>query len=217
MARHIVWDWNGTLLDDNLAVVAAVNAVCARYGRSRISLDEWRAVYRRPIDTCYEELLDRPLTSQDWALLDRAYHEEYDNLVPSLDLASDARPALESWRTDGGTQSLLSMWFHEDLVALVRRLGVAEQFVRVDGLRAETGGDSKGAYLLAHLAELAVDPAEVVLIGDVVDDAAAAATAGVGCVLLTTGISTPEALARAGVPVVDSISAAIELVRTGTP
>jgi phosphoglycolate phosphatase-like HAD superfamily hydrolase len=212
-----VWDWNGTLLDDNDAVVAAVNAVCARYGRTDISLAEWRAVFRRPIDACYEQLLGRSLTSEDWALIDRAYHEEYDSLVPSLDLAVDARPALTGWRSQGGTQSLLSMWFHEDLVALVNKLGVAAEFVRIDGLRAEIGGESKAAYLLAHLAELGLDPAEVVMIGDVVDDATAAASAGIGCVLLTTGISTPEALARAGVRVVDSIGAAVDLVRATSP
>jgi phosphoglycolate phosphatase-like HAD superfamily hydrolase len=213
VTRHIVWDWNGTLLDDNHAVVAAVNAVCARYQRAAISLAEWRAVFRRPISAVYEELLARPLTDADWAAIDGAYHEEYDRLVPDLDLARDARPALRMWRAAGNTQSLLSMWFHEDLVTLTDKLGVAAEFVRIDGLRSAVGGDSKAASLVAHLAGLDLDPADVVLIGDVEDDASAAAGAGTACVLLTTGISTPEALARAGVPVVDSISQAVELVR----
>jgi phosphoglycolate phosphatase-like HAD superfamily hydrolase len=213
VAGHIVWDWNGTLLDDNDAVVAAVNAVCARYGREPISLEEWRAVFRRPISQTYEELLGRALTAADWATIDGAYHREYERLVPGLDLAVDARAALKDWRDGGGTQSLLSMWFHEDLVTLAGRLGVAGEFVRIDGLRSGIGGESKAAYLLAHLRELGLDPADVVLIGDVVDDAAAAAGAGTRCVLLTTGISTPQQLARAGVPVVDSLTAAVDVVR----
>jgi len=35
-ARHVVWDWNGTLLDDNHAVLAAVNTVCAMYETSPV-------------------------------------------------------------------------------------------------------------------------------------------------------------------------------------
>jgi phosphoglycolate phosphatase-like HAD superfamily hydrolase len=217
VVRHIVWDWNGTLLDDNDAVVAAVNAVCARYDRAAISLAQWRTVFRRPISACYEELLSRPLSEADWALIDEAYHREYDNLVADLDLVRDARPALAGWRRGGGTQSLLSMWFHDDLVTLTAKLGVAEEFVRIDGLRDGVGGGSKAAYLKSHLAELDVDPADAVLIGDVADDAVAAASAGIGCVLLTTGISTPEGLAATGAPVVDSISAAVDLVRAGHP
>ena len=30
--RHIVWDWNGTLLDDNHANLAAANHVCEMFG-----------------------------------------------------------------------------------------------------------------------------------------------------------------------------------------
>lgn len=215
VVRHIVWDWNGTLLDDNDAVVAAVNAVCARYERAPISLAEWRAVFRRPISACYEDLLGRALTEADWAAIDGAYHREYNGRLHGLDLAHDARPALTGWRARGGTQSLLSMWFHNDLVEMVGRLGIAEHFLRVDGLKAGIGGESKAAYLKEHLAELDLDPAEAVLIGDVADDAHAAAGAGIACVLLTTGISTPEGLAAAGVPVVDSITAAVDLVRAG--
>ncbi|HSV67446.1 MAG TPA: HAD family hydrolase [Mycobacteriales bacterium] len=209
--RHIVWDWNGTLLDDNHAVVAAVNAVCAAYGRAQVTLEEWRVIFFRPLDVCYERLLGRRLSTTDWARLDQIYHDAYAELVPTVRLAADAAAALTGWRAGGGTQSLLSMWFHDDLVALVSDLGLAGYFARVDGLRQATGVGSKAAHLGTHLDALGLDPAEVTLIGDVVDDATAAASVGAGCVLLSTGITTRAALAEAGVPVVDSITAALAL------
>ena len=39
---HVVWDWNGTLLDDNTAVLAAVNAVCVDFGRADLTWPEWQ-------------------------------------------------------------------------------------------------------------------------------------------------------------------------------
>jgi phosphoglycolate phosphatase-like HAD superfamily hydrolase len=211
--RHIVWDWNGTLLDDNHAVLAAVNAVCASYQRQPITLEEWRAVFCRPLDRCYERLLGRSLSGPDWARIDLAYHQAYRALLPDQRLAPDAADALRAWRAGSGTQSLLSMWFHDDLVRLVAELGLAGEFTRVDGLRAPVGGGSKSDHLADHLAALGLDPPDVVLIGDVEDDAAAAASVGARCILLSTGINSRAGLERTGVPVADSITAALTLVR----
>lgn len=214
--RHVVWDWNGTLLDDNDAVVSAVNAVCAAYGRPPVTLAEWRAVFCRPLNRCYERLLDRPLPPAAWARVDRTYHDAYTALLLDTRLAADARAGLAAWPARGGTQSLLSMWFHDDLVAMVTRLGLTAHFARIDGLRHDIGGESKAAHLAEHLAGLAVEPAEVVLVGDVLDDAIAAASVGTRCILLSTGMTTRAALDTAGVPVADSITEALALISSGT-
>jgi phosphoglycolate phosphatase-like HAD superfamily hydrolase len=110
-----------------------------------------------------------------------------------------------------GGQSLLSMWFHDELVPLVTRFGLVERFRRVDGLRAETGGGFKAQHLKAHLAELGLDGADVVLIGDSLDDADAAAAVGARAVLYTGGFTDADKLRAYGVPVADSLLDAVEL------
>ncbi len=227
---HIVWDWNGTLLDDNHAVLAGVNSVCAEFGREPITLEQWKSIFRRPLTACYEELLARSLSTQDWAVLDRRYHEQYNVLLrewlasavsaaasagpraSAVALAAGVPDALRHWRDRGGRQSLLSMWFHHELVPVVAELGMSDLFARVDGLRERTGGGSKARHLVAHLQAQAVDPAEVVVIGDVTDDADAAAAAGARCVLVSTGMMTHSALAGAGVPVVASVAEALDMI-----
>jgi phosphoglycolate phosphatase-like HAD superfamily hydrolase len=210
--RHIVWDWNGTLLSDNDAVVAAVNRVCSSFGREPVTLDEWRAVFTRPIVRCYERLLDRTLDADEWARVDTLYHVHYRERLPTCQLADGVPDLLHHWRDGGRTQSLLSMWFHDELVPLVGRLGLAELFARVDGLRADIGGGSKAEHLAEHLAAQRLDPEHVVVIGDVADDAHAAAHVGAHCVLVRTGMGTREALAATGVPVAASIPEAIDLI-----
>ncbi|QGK69445.1 HAD hydrolase-like protein [Allosaccharopolyspora coralli] len=223
--QHIVWDWNGTILDDNDAVVAAVNVVCEAFGRAPVDLDTWRATYSRPLRHCYERLLDRDLDEDDWARVDRLYHEAYRDLLPSCALATGVPEALDSWRgphavpvvtSEGGqppatgrSQSLLSMWFHDELVPLVSEYGLDRLFARVDGLRSEIGGGSKAVHLDKHLGELGVDPGETVLIGDVLDDAHAAEHVGARCILLTTGVMNRSALETSGFPVVDSVPEAL--------
>jgi phosphoglycolate phosphatase-like HAD superfamily hydrolase len=101
------------------------------------------------------------------------------------------------------------MWFHDELVALVTQHGLHDLFTRIDGLRVAVGGHGKAAHLAEHLAALRTDPNEVLLIGDVLDDAAAAEAAGVRCVLVTTGVTNRATLEMSGVPVVDSIAEAL--------
>ncbi|KAA2254972.1 HAD family hydrolase [Solihabitans fulvus] len=211
-ARHVVWDWNGTLLDDNHAVVAAVNSVCAGFGRPSVTLEQWREVFSRPLVACYERLLERPLSAEDWATLDALYHDEYRNLLDTCRLADGVPDRLHDWRAAGNTQSLLSMWFHHELVPLVTEFGLADLFDRIDGLRVDTGGGSKAEHLAEHLTQLRLDPADVVLVGDVVDDGHAAEQVGAACVLVSTGVTNRATLEATGLPVADSIPAALTLI-----
>ncbi|WP_433872031.1 HAD family hydrolase [Saccharopolyspora sp. CA-218241] len=215
--RHIVWDWNGTLLSDNHAVVEAVNVVCTAFERDHIDIDEWRSLFGRPLQKCYERLLRRSLDEQDWARIDVLYHDAYRDLLHSCRLADGVPNLLADWAGTGRSQSLLSMWFHDELVPLVSSMGLDGYFSRVDGLREDLGGGSKAEHLVRHMDALELDPRDVVLIGDVLDDAHAAQRAGTDCVLLTTGVMSRTALEEAGCPVVDSISEALARVdgRTG--
>lgn len=210
--RHIVWDWNGTLLDDNHAVVSAVNTVCTAFEREPIDIDEWRALFGRPLLKCYERLLRRSLDEQDWARIDVLYHDAYRTLLDTCELAKGVPEALREWADTGRSQSLLSMWFHDELVELVTARGLFDLFVRVDGLRAEVGGGSKVEHLHRHLDALELDARDVVLIGDVLDDAHAAEQAGTRCVLVTTGVTSRAALEETGRPVVDSVPEALALL-----
>jgi phosphoglycolate phosphatase-like HAD superfamily hydrolase len=210
-----VWDWNGTLLDDNDAVVAAVNAVCSAFGREHIDIDQWRSVFSRPLLQCYERVLQRTLSEQDWARIDRLYHEQYRDLLHTSRLAPGVPDVLHEWAGSGGTQSLLSMWFHDELVPLVRDFELDPLFARVDGLRADIGGGRKEAHLRAHLDGLGLVPGEAVLIGDVVDDAHAAEQVGTECVLLTSGVMSRSSLEQTGFPVRDSIPEVVAELSAG--
>ncbi|KGI81074.1 phosphatase [Actinopolyspora erythraea] len=207
--RHIVWDWNGTLLADNEAVVTSVNAVCAAYGAEPVDLAGWRAVFGRPLRGAYERVLGRELDQRDWRAIDRIYHDTYRRLLHTCELAADAPHALREWRERGGSQSLLSMFFHDELVPLVERFGVGPVFGRIDGLRDSDIGGSKAAFLDAHLRSLELEPTETAVIGDVVDDAHAAEEVGARCVLVSTGVMSREALENTGSPVADSLREAV--------
>ena len=151
--RHVVWDWNGTLVDDHVAVVAAINDALASLRLRPIDSHIFRTHNTRPVQRFYEQVAGRPIAPGEWQALDEAYHDSYSVWVERLELAHDAWAALAAAEAAGLTQSLLSMWRHRDLVPLVERLGIGPFFLRVDGLRV-AGGGAKTEHLEAHLAAL---------------------------------------------------------------
>ncbi|MEN3309032.1 MAG: hypothetical protein V7603_5234 [Micromonosporaceae bacterium] len=205
---HLVWDWNGTLLDDLSLVVTATNASLAVLGGRAVTAAEHRRDFRRPISAYYASVLGRPVDEEQFAALDKAFHVAYNEGLATCALATGALDALADW---AGTQSLLSMWFHDELVPTVRRYGLVSYFDRVDGLRAAVGGGHKAPHLAAHLSGLGIGGPDCVLIGDSVDDAAAATALGARVVLYAGGFTDAGRLRATGHPVAQTLAGAVLL------
>ncbi|MFI8998946.1 HAD family hydrolase [Streptomyces sp. NPDC053542] len=211
-ATHIVWDWNGTLFHDIDAVIGATNAAFGEIGLPPITLERYRELYCVPIPRFYERLMGRLPTDAEWVVMDEAFHRHYTLRREACALAEGVEMLLESWGTAGRSQSILSMYGHDELLPLVRDFGIESHFIRVDGRTGPSGG-SKSAHMVRHLTALEgarVEPGRTVVIGDAVDDAVAARDAGAHAVLYTGGSHSRASLLEAGVPVVDSLAEAVE-------
>lgn len=210
--RHVIWDWNGTLFDDIHITVEAVNASLAQLGAPPIDADGYRDHYTRPVSIFYDRLLGRQVGPEEWRQIDQTYHDVYRLALPRADLALDARDALESVRQRGWTQSILSMWWHDELVPFVEDRDLTGFMERVDGNTGDPG-ETKRIHLERHLSELGIEDraaGDFLVVGDSLDDAVAAAHAGVPAVLYDSGAHHRSELESAGVPVVSSLQAALD-------
>ncbi|TXS76412.1 HAD family hydrolase [Streptomyces sp. me109] len=209
-AAHIVWDWNGTLFHDNAAIIGATNAAFAELGLAPITLERYRALYCVPVPKFYERLMGRLPTDAEWEIMDETFHRYYAQHRTACELTEGAATLLAGWRSAGHSQSLLSMYVHDELVPLVRGFGIEPHFVRVDGRTGPSGG-TKAEHMVRHIGALAgVDPRRTVVIGDAADDAVAARHVGAQAVLYTGGSHGRVSLEEVGVPVVDSLAEAVE-------
>ncbi|MCC0574940.1 HAD family hydrolase [Streptomyces californicus] len=214
---HLVWDWNGTLLDDTYAVVRATNAAFAEVELEPITPERYREMYTIPIPRFYERFLGRLPTEAEWERMDGVFHRYYAEQRTACGLTAGAEELLHGWQRAGRSQSLLSMYGHEQLVPVVRGYGIEPRFVRVEGRRGPSGG-SKALHMERHFEALAgvdgIVPENAVVIGDALDDAVAAAHVGARAVLYTGGSHSRRSLEGAGVPVVDSLAEAVALAET---
>ncbi|GHJ99296.1 phosphatase [Streptomyces sp. Y2F8-2] len=204
-----MWDWNGTLFHDNDAIIGATNAAFAELGLEPITLEQYRALYCVPVPRFYERLMGRLPTDTEWQLMDEVFHRYYAEHRVRCRLTEGAVELLAGWRSAGRSQSLLSMYGHEELVPMVRALGIEAHFVRVQGRTGPSGG-SKAEHMVRHIRALdGVSPARTVVIGDAADDAVAARHVGARAVLYTGGSHSRASLEEVGVPVVDTLQEAV--------
>ncbi|MBB6421236.1 HAD family hydrolase [Streptomyces sp. AK010] len=206
---HIVWDWNGTLFHDIDAIIGATNAAFAELGLEPLTLEKYRELYCVPVPKFYERLMGRLPTEAEWEAMDDIFHRYYAEHRTACGLTAGAMELLAGWRSAGRSQSILSMYVHEELVPLVRGFGIEPHFIRVDGRTGPSGG-SKAEHMVRHLASLSgVAPERTVVIGDAADDAVAALHVGARAVLYTGGSHSRVSLETVGVPVVDTLEEAV--------
>jgi phosphoglycolate phosphatase-like HAD superfamily hydrolase len=214
---HLVWDWNGTILGDSRALIAATIDAFRVCGLHPITLADYQRHHVQPIPLFYERLAGRVLTEQEQARLAECFMTAYAKHREAVTLTADALVALQQWAAAGHGQSLLSMFPHAALTPLVTAMGVAPFFARVDG---SVGPDvsAKAPHLARHLEILDLKPDRVLLVGDSVDDARAAAACGVRCLLYHAGddaLHARDHFTGLGVTVVGSLREAVEVALTG--
>ena len=176
---HVVWDWNGTLLDDLPVVHEAVNDALESVGGPRLTRPEYMGVFARPLSVFYRRIMGRDLTAGEWRLAAGQFDKSYHDNIHKISLDPQAMESLEAVSSAGISQSILSLYPHERLVSLVEDMGIRHFFTRIDGLVGEPGRSKVGSFG-PHLRSAApgVAPDRAVMIGDTIDDLAAARSGG---------------------------------------
>ncbi|WP_217570554.1 HAD family hydrolase [Streptomyces sp. GbtcB7] len=208
MPIHIVWDWNGTLKDDRADLLDAVNHTLERLQAAPIDLATYQAQHVLPIRRFYTRLVNRPLTDSEWAQAQVDFANFLRSRPPRL--RTGAEQVLARVRCLGHSQSLLSLYPEDLLRGEVQRLGIAGFFDQIDGRRGSDG--TKANVLADHLKTLPshLRPHPVLLIGDTVDDGRAAQAVGAQAVLHSGGLEAAGRLHAAGLPVTETLDAAVD-------
>jgi len=196
--QHIIWDWNGTLLDDTLASVNAINTMLTRRGLACLDVTYYREIFGFPVIDFYRKIAF-PLEQEDWGEVAHEFHDLFLQ-EPSMRLHDGARDALEHVRQRGLPQSILSASEQGILDNLLDGFGIRAYFTEVFGVD-NMHGVSKMELGRNLLRKLALPPENILLIGDTLHDAEVAQALGIQCVLVAHGHQSMSRLVQAGVPV----------------
>lgn len=210
--RYIIWDWNGTLLNDVDASLAALNRMLAERHLSATSLTFYRDNFGFPVRPLYSKLGMDP--DAEWERICVDFHR-YLAEGPQ-DLRSDTRAALQLVQDQGVHQSILSALRQDLLLRDTTAMGVAPFFDTIFGVDNLNGATklSRGREFLEQLKTRQPEVTHLFFIGDTLHDAEVGHALGAQPILVEGGHQSATRLRTAGCPVVSSLLAAVQLALT---
>lgn len=201
--KHIIWDWNGTILNDVGLCVELINWLLTSRSLPKVDINTYREVFTIPVKIYYEKL-EFDFEKESFEKLGRIWMDEYERRKFECSLFDGVTELLIKINNLGIGQSILSAYSQYTLDELVEHYGLGNYFTHVVGL------DNIYAASKLHLGKdlmnrLGNGKGETLLIGDTVHDFEVASEIGADCVLVANGHQGKNVLLNCGVMVCDSI------------
>ena len=206
----IVWDFNGTILNDVDVCIGCANKLLEDYSLPAIkSKEEYLEVFGFPIIEYYKRLgfdFDRI----DYDALARVWVDEYLSHSDECVLYGDVLATLERFRCAGLSQYVLSATEIGMLTGQMKKLRIFDKFdgvYGIDNIRAASKLASAERLMNEH------EGARFVFIGDTEHDLEVARAIGADCVLVCTGHQSKSKLSGASaVFVADTLEQACDFI-----
>ncbi|MBL7114577.1 MAG: HAD family hydrolase [Kiritimatiellae bacterium] len=208
--EHIVWDWNGTLLDDVDACVEAINCMMQRRGLGDLERTRYVDIFEFPVKNYYRGL-GFDLDNEDWDEMALEFHEHYARTARTAGLREGIRELLEYLRDGGMPMSVLSACEENILNRMMAERCVDTFFSRVHGL-SHLYATSKVTLGQELMATLGVHASSVLLIGDTLHDHEVALELGCRCLLVAGGHQSMGRLQGCGADVIEEMGAVVSYV-----
>jgi len=201
--RHIIWDWNGTLIDDAKACYEILSTILRKTHKPPIPYETYLQEFDFPIIAYYERLgFDFSVESYDDIAAD--YIALYADRQFRCNLRESAVDVLASIQKLGIGQSVLSAYNQTNLAEIISFFDIRDYFTKVVGRddHYASGKVTQGKHLVQ---ELGLAPAETLLVGDTTHDCEVAQALSIDCLLIAEGHQCREKLEPCGVPIIESL------------
>lgn len=207
---HVIWDFNGTILDDVELGIACVNVMLEKRGLPILPDKEaYRHAFGFPIDDYYRRLgFDFEAEDYDTVLAPEwvALYLAGEGGCPLMEGVLECMVALLE---KGITQTVLSATKLEQLMGQLERLGLTglfEEVIGLDNIHARSKKEQAMDWKSRH------PQARPLFVGDTEHDADVAEAVGADCLLYTGGHQPVEKLEAKGRPLIHDIRAVLDYV-----
>jgi len=207
----ILWDWNGTLLDDVDICISAMNRMLADRKMPTITREFYFENFTFPVITYYEAM-GWDFTKESFANISIEFMANYDALFNSSPLHQNTFETLEYFKEQGYKQIVVSALEHNRLVESLSIHGLDHFFDAAYGIENILGGGK------IHLAKKMIEeqnliPEQTCMIGDTEHDLEVAQAICAQCILVSHGHHKMERLQLLNVPVVKNFAELKEVLK----
>ncbi|MCC8173203.1 MAG: HAD family hydrolase [Odoribacter sp.] len=200
--KNIVWDWNGTLVNDIQKNHTTLNNMLKRRGLKEFTIEEYKQHFTFPVENFYK-LANFDFQKESMHEISLDFVNTYDSLDIPTPLTQNAYEILNTLHTAGYKLYILSALRQDFLHQMLKEFGIAHFF--------STACGSDNIYATSKIArgqkmvnECGINPAETLMIGDTVHDAEVAHSLGFDCILYTGGHNSKKRLQKQA-PIIDNL------------
>ena len=201
--KHIIWDWNGTLLNDRHFCIEIMNNVLRRRGMENMTEEWFMENFCFPVKTYYEKL-GFDLAKEPFEISGDEFIAEYMERIDEPDLHKGVPEVLKAVYEMKVDQSLLSASSQSMLDEILKTHQIKSYFIRI------MGQDNHYAYGKEEMGkrwvrELDHGHHEVLFVGDTLHDKEVADLIGADCVLVSNGHVSKRRLKASGAVVLNDL------------
>ena len=190
--KNIVWDWNGTIVEDAWLFVELMNTYLSKQGLPGIDIASYRKNFCFPVIDYYRQL-GFEITDDEFKALGKNFISDYIESCKRPNLYGGIVDLISLNHSRQIVQCVLSAQRQDILRMLVTFYGLEKYFSAVVGLDNDYAyGKIDKAFDLSK--DLDLDPNSTLMVGDTNHDKAVADALGWDCVLLSTGHQSTDRL-----------------------
>jgi len=202
--QHIIWDWNGTLLNDRWLCVESINRVLLKKQLPLITEEKYLDIFCFPVEDYYKKL-GFDFDKEPFTITGTEFIKNYNSRFQEPELHDHVIELLEFFHNRKLTQSVLSAGKQEYVSECISHHQLEKYFISVLGIDDHYAG-GKTNIGKAWINEMHYDPREVLMVGDTIHDLDVAGEMGVKCVLIAQGHTNRARLEATGAKVFKNLS-----------
>ncbi|MFC2137602.1 HAD family hydrolase [Bacteroidota bacterium] len=188
----IIWDWNGTLLDDIDLCISAMNVLLEKRNLPKLTKDHYQKVFTFPVIEYYKKL-GFDFTKESFDVPAHEFIDEYNKNFHITKLQKGVVEVLEYFESQNIKQFILSAMEQKSLQTTVKIFNIEKYFEELIGIR-DHFAFSKVDFGKQLIEKYKLHLKETCLIGDSTHDYEVAKELGINCILITNGHMPKERL-----------------------
>jgi len=183
--KHIIWDFNGTLLDDVHHAVGIINEILKDHQLPALTKEKYQEVFCFPVRNYYEKV-GFNFQQHNFETLSHRFVDNFMEKIDNCRIFPHALDLLTRLHKANTTQSVLSATDQENLERLIERFGLRPYFQNVVGIQ-DKFASSKMEQGRQLIQKSNFAPVDTLLIGDTDHDLHVGQELGIDVVLLAHG------------------------------
>lgn len=202
--QTILWDWNGTLLNDLDFCISTINILLKKRNLKLLDSSSYKEKFSFPVKDYYSSI-GFDFEKEDFAIPAQEYISIYNNGVKNCQLHNSVLSVLKYFQGKGFRQFVLSAMEQNMLETTLKQQNIFDYFEDIAGL-----GDHYAASKIERgrqlISKAKINTETTTMVGDTIHDFEVAQELGINCILVNIGHQSEERLKSTGTIVVNNLN-----------